>query len=100
MATVTVIDAKAAVERALEHFKGLTAAASAPPDLELKTQLEEVEFAEGDSGPVWRVTLSRPNSQNFEFIRGRPARDYKVLSLDAQTGELLSMKMRLLDNAG
>ncbi|MCX6594922.1 MAG: hypothetical protein NTV70_00970 [Acidobacteria bacterium] len=100
MATVTVIDAKAAVERALEYFRGLTAAVAAPLDFEQKTQLEEVEFVEEEDRPVWRITLSRPNSQNFEFIRGRPARDYKVLSLDAQTGELLSMKMRSLENVG
>ena len=58
--------------------------------------VEEVESSVDDGRPVWLVTLSveRPLSPIGAAL-GR-TRDYKTVKVDAETGNILSMKIREL----
>jgi hypothetical protein len=55
-------------------------------------RIEEIELAED---AVWRVTVSfvREPSKLTEVL-APPGREYKVLTIDAETGEVYSMKIR------
>ena len=55
-------------------------------------RLEEVEF--NKQPPRWFITLSMPAVKNFGF-----SREYKAFTVDADTGEVLSMKIRELAGA-
>jgi len=61
-------------------------------------RLEEVELVE--DGPCWMVTLSYLQrltpKQLANAIEGSPVREYKVIALSAETGEIRSMKMKQL----
>ena len=81
-----MLDMNEAVRIALDAFVGLTGEKD-------RVKLEEVEKGLESGEEVWRVTVSQPNSENFEFIRGRPARDYKVITVSQQTREVLSIKI-------
>lgn len=88
-----MIDAKQAVDAATAYFVGLTGIEAD------RVRLEEVESGRDSKRDVWRITLSRPNSEVFEFVRGRPARDYKLITIDKKTGRVVSMKIREVVNA-
>lgn len=51
--------------------------------------LEEIELT--DDGAYWLVTLGHPRSYLGT------TKDYKVIKVDAETGEVLSMKMRIVE---
>ena len=55
--------------------------------------LEEVE----KRGDKWLITLSMPSSHPLGALS--PNRDYKTFTIDAVTGEVLSMKIRELAGA-
>ena len=84
-----MVDIKQAVEIAIKYFIDITG----PSD---RVRVEETEAGTEGDRSVWRITLSRPNSEVFEFVRGRPARDYKLLLVDRDSGEVISMKIREL----
>jgi hypothetical protein len=75
-----MVDLKTAIANAIRFLEEVTAPAGA-------VRIEEVESRLDNGHEVWRITLSTPNSVNFEFVRGRPARDYKVVSVDKSNGE-------------
>ncbi len=51
--------------------------------------LEEIELA--DDRKSWLVTLGHPRSYLGTM------KDYKIIKVDAETGEVLSMKMRIVE---
>ena len=51
--------------------------------------LEEIELTSDEK--YWLITLGHPRS----FFG--PAKDYKVIKVDAETGKALSMKMRIVE---
>ncbi|MGB2727351.1 MAG: hypothetical protein WBC40_11640 [Halobacteriota archaeon] len=55
----------------------------------LDISLEEIELT--DDRKCWLVTLGFPRS----FFG--PTKDYKVIKVDAETGAVLSMKMRIVE---
>jgi hypothetical protein len=64
-------------------------------------RLEEVESSTVDGKPVWLITLSSlpEDSSNIRnpFLLGADAdREYKVFAVTKDSGEILSMKIRLL----
>ena len=89
---MTIIDVKEAVKKATEYAVALYA-----PEQLNDLRLEEVEL--GDDG-FWYVTLgfSRQPPPNpnpllrFPFPDFR--REYKVVKIDAQSGEVKALKMR------
>lgn len=61
-----------------------------------KVQLEEVEF---DSiSQQWLITLSFPDTETFPVGLGLLTRKYKLFKIDAQTGEVIAMKIRQIKN--
>jgi hypothetical protein len=84
-----VIDAKQAVKIARQYFQELFA------DQPLvNIQLEEVERT--DEGKFWRVTIGfdRQGPGDLRTILGQVPRYYKVVTIDAITGEAESVKIR------
>lgn len=66
--------------------------------------LEEVDTEVVDNRPVWLITLSVPRPKPTGLTLGNMAsvigdRQYKTFTVDGQTGEVLSMKIRLLSGA-
>jgi hypothetical protein len=80
----TKIDVKQAVAKAMEYFKELVPNAS-------NVALEEVER----SGSAWLITLGYTDNfiSGFVALRG-DGRSYKVITIDAETGKAVSMKIR------
>ncbi len=84
------VDVKTAVSNALAYVKSLYTGQSLRDLL-----LEEVELSESDS--QWRITVgfSLPKDEPPFLISPRQlARHYKVVLIDATTGEALSMRIR------
>ena len=88
-----VIDAKKAVEIA----KGYVAAMYQGDEI-ADLLLEEIEL----SGGVWRVTVSFGRLDRFAAVTNplalmspyKGVRNYKVVTIDAKTGYVVSMKIR------
>lgn len=82
-----MIDVKKATEISKSHL------ASFFPDAE-RVQLEEVELTEDKA--YWYITLSYEgvsNSVASSLLVGKSLR-YKMFKLDAESGEVISMKIR------
>ena len=82
-----MIDVKEAADKAKEHLNSFF------PDAD-KVQLEEVELTNDKAH--WYITLSYEgvsNSVASSLLVGKTVR-YKVFKLDAENGEVLSMKIR------
>ena len=82
-----MIDVKEATTKAREYLQSFF------PDAE-KVQLEEVELT--DDKAHWFITLSYEgvsNSVASSLLVGKSVR-YKLFKLDAETGEVISMKIR------
>lgn len=90
MTTITHmrIDSKSAVQKALLYFQELFPAAE-------DVRLEEVELS--PDAQCWLITYSfaKPELTIFGTRMTNPQRDYKVVKLDAQTGEPQGIKIRL-----
>jgi hypothetical protein len=56
--------------------------------------LEEVEAGTAGGNDVWLITLSLPEPQLSPFVVGH--RQYKTFTVDGETGEVLSMKIKQL----
>jgi hypothetical protein len=82
-----MINVKEASGKATEYLRAFF------PDVE-KVQLEEVELT--DDRAYWFITLSYEgvsNSVASSLLVGKSVR-YKLFKLDAETGEVISMKIR------
>ena len=73
------------------------------PDRTINIRLEEVESSTVDGKPVWLITLSSALPERGVLARlGSPAvgadteREYKIFTVAKDSGEVLSMKIRLL----
>lgn len=86
-----MLDVKEAARRASEYFEGLYS------DEKIENvQLEEVEIS--DDGKNWLITLSYPiYPHNIAPISFIGKRKYKLFTIDAETGEVKSMKMRNIE---
>jgi hypothetical protein len=87
-----MIDVKTAAQKALGYFKELMPVTPYGGSI----LLEEVELVE-DGRPAWHITFSAPAPSPLELagIIGRD-RAYKTITIDAETGEFRSMKIRPL----
>ena len=84
-----MIGVKEAVNKAIDFVQDLYG------DTAAALSLEEVELT--DDGRYWLITVGfvRPQLDNpLRVFAGGAARAYKVIKVDAQTGEPLSMKIR------
>jgi hypothetical protein len=66
--------------------------------------LEEVELGMVDGKEVWFITLSHPKpiltlEDGLAHVSGSRLRDYKTFTIDADTGSVISMKIRQLAHA-
>ena len=89
MATPTTIDVKSAVRIAIDYLREFN------EFMPLRDfRLEEVEFDESGS---WLITLSAEEVNPGPFAALELSkRNYKRFRIDAQTGEVKSMKVRTL----
>lgn len=81
-----MIDVKEAVKNAREFFGSLCTNA----DL-AQVRLEEVELSDDES--LWMITLSYPNFESWDPL---PTRSYRLFTIDANSGRVISMKIRQL----
>lgn len=95
-----MIDVKKATEIALSYFEDLYGEEPFSNVL-----LEEVEREEEDGTPYWLITIGfteqkerKPSSPLSSLTPGRRRR-YKRFKIDAETGEVVSMKIRSVENA-
>jgi len=75
-------------------------------------RLEEIESSAVDGRPVWLITLSslpplddtaftmRRLAQTMGSLGADAGREYKVFTVSKETGEILSMRIRLLATPG
>jgi hypothetical protein len=91
--TATPVPVQTAVSNAMSYVRNLYASEPIGDLL-----LEEVEFSE--STEQWLVTIGftvskiTDDSTSFMFAKRNLARHYKVIHVDAQTGQPVSMKIR------
>jgi hypothetical protein len=91
--TVTPVSVQAAVSNAMSYVKNLYAGEHIDDLL-----LEEVEFSE--SKQQWLITIGftvsklTDESTSLLFAKRNLARHYKIVRVDAQTGQPVSMKIR------
>lgn len=86
------IDAKEAAEIAAYYLKVMIPAAE-------NLLLEEVEKSDEAENPKWLITLSFTLDPSLSggimgFQRAMGRRDYKILTVDSMTKEVISMKIR------
>ena len=98
------LDVQKAVELARQYLIDVIVQDVLPP-IPGAIRLEEVEISENDE--FWLITLSypdsmiedsdlHPESQALRVLTGRENRVYKVVKLNADTGKLVSIKIRSL----
>ena len=87
------IDSKNAVQQARSYFQDLFPTAQ-------DVRLEEIELSA--DGQFWLVTYSfaKPEIMLFGAPVTNPQREYKVVKLDAHTGEPQGIKIRTLAGSG
>jgi hypothetical protein len=75
------------------------------PERTADIRLEEIESGKSDGQDVWLITLSSVLAEDRLWARLRPPgaplgadidREYKVFTVAKDTGQVLSMKIRLL----
>jgi hypothetical protein len=83
-------DVKKAVELARVYLSDILQIATS------QVLLEEVELSDGQQ--YWLITLSypRPDASAVSLLTGQSNRAYKIVKLQADTGELVSIKIRSL----
>lgn len=95
-----MVDIKTAVENSIEFAKG-----SLGPTRTAGLRLEEVESSNSGGKDVWLITLSVvPDDGSMvtllrassHLLGADAAREYKTFTVAKDTGEVLSMKIRLL----
>jgi len=90
-----MIDVKEATQIALEYFQDLYSDQSFSNVL-----LEEVEREQEDGSSYWWITIGFTDQMDGP-LGGHVAssRRYKRFKIDAETGEVLAMKIRSVENA-
>ena len=85
-----MIDVKQAVGAAVQYAKDLLGAEQNPT-------LEEVELSPDDR--YWLITLGfEPRFSPLVALSGtRPLREYKLFRVDAESGQVVSMKIRSVE---
>ena len=84
-----MIPVKEAVRKSVRYLNDLI------EDNNLNPQLEEVELSE--DGNFWIITFSFDNRNKPSEINILSyERDYKTITISSKTGELLSMKIRVV----
>ena len=80
---------KQAVKAAVEFLRDVQEG-STPEDV----SVEEVELSDQDA--TWRITLGySPPGSSINKLTGKEVyRQFKIFQVDAQTGEVISMKIR------
>ncbi len=81
-----MIDVRVATNAAVEYLKQFFATAN-------NVQLEEIEISEDER--FWSVTLSYDDADRYSVNFNRDKK-YKIFKIDANTGSVLSMKIREL----
>jgi hypothetical protein len=84
-----MLDVQQAVTKAMEFAKTVL-----EPDRVNNVLLEEIESSARNGHDVWLVTVSFPKQAHPLAALSLPDRDYKTVTLDAETGKVLSMKIR------
>lgn len=93
------------IDEAVQRAKAF-ASKSLGPERTAKIRLEEIESAVVDGKPVWLITLSSQllepvrMVQSWSILGADSEREYKVFTVTKDTGEVLSMKIRLLAAPG
>jgi hypothetical protein len=84
-----MIDVRTAVQAAVRYARELYGESN-----DLTLMVEEVEPSADDR--YWLITLSLPDRANpfAALARTASSRTYKIFEVDAQTGEVRSMKIR------
>jgi hypothetical protein len=83
-----MITVKQAVTNAINFAQGIL-----EPGRTSYMRLEEVDRGEVDGKDVWLITFSMEAVTNLVGLMGR---DYKTFTVDGETGEVLSMRIRQL----
>ena len=90
-----MVSVKEAVAKAIEFAESLL-----EPSRISGLRLEEVERTGINGNGPWSITLSMPRQQSgMDMFAGKNPREYKAFLVNADTGEVLSMKIRELANA-
>jgi hypothetical protein len=96
-----MIPVKEAVARAIEFAENMLqppADPLTPPgSVRPEVLLEEVELSKDGPNDIWLITLSVPGRARPLASLGR--REYKVFTVRADTGDVVSMKIRELAGA-
>ncbi|MGI9104681.1 MAG: hypothetical protein ACR2G4_00370 [Pyrinomonadaceae bacterium] len=88
-----MIDVKQATQSATNFISGLYST-----EVISNSMLEEVELSE--DGKYWLITLSfSAPSSSVSLLFSSGGRRYKIFKVDTDTGEVVSMKIRELQNA-
>ena len=90
-----MVDVKTAVAKAIRFAQDIL-----EPRRSSDMLLEEVDRVTEGGRDVWLITLSLQIPMSAaRAAMGGEGRDYKTVKIDAETGEVLSMKIRDLDSA-
>lgn len=93
-----MIDVKEATQVALSYFEDLYG-----EDSFSNVLLEEVERDEEDGTPYWLITIGFTQKKRehhpFGNLNLTSSRRYKRFKIDAETGEVVAMKIRSVENA-
>lgn len=91
-----MIDVKEATQLAVSYFEDLYG-----EDTYSNVLLEEVERDEKDGNPYWLITIGFTDHTPEAGPLGplESSRRYKRFRIDAETGEVVSMKIRSVENA-
>jgi len=91
-----MIDVKEATQRALAYFEKLYGEEEFTNVL-----LEEVEKSEEEGMSYWLITIgfTEPETMGGPLSPLSTRRRYKRFKIDAETGEVVAMKIRSLENA-
>ncbi len=97
------------IDQAVQSAKAF-ASKSLGPERTANIRLEEIESSVVDGKPVWLITLSSDPRRAeavvgqivnpFRALGADAEREYKVFTVTKDTGEVLSMKIRLLAMLG
>ncbi len=84
------------VEDAVRAAKDYVSELFAPEGVD-RIGLEEIE---GNNSGIWKITIgfSRNWDHSIGSVLAGPSRTYKVISIDANSGRILSVKHRSLRN--
>ena len=91
-----MVSVKEAVAKAIEFARSIL-----DPLRASELRLEEVEKTKVNGEDTWSITLSmpRPGLLPFTAVLGNVPREYKTFTVNSQTGQVLSMKIRELAGA-